>query len=263
MPKYLKIIVIFLTLTILHVGNASSELIDNYIETDNFKIFTKHRITSSGTINIYIEGDGNAWETKYKLSKDPTPKNPESLYFAKSDTNNNVVYIARPCQYLNSEDLGRCKSKYWSTARYSEEVIESINKVISFYTEKYKSTGINVIGFSGGGTIASLLPFYRNDIKSITTVSANLDHKALRFKTNTTPLYKSLNPQDFTKKYPKIPQHHIVGEKDKLIDESIIFAFSLYQPHPECIKISTVSNQGHSRWQDIWTKLSSPPLPEC
>lgn len=261
MVSFLKIMVLISTMSMLHVGHCSINMQDNYIQTPNFIIFTKYRIVDDRPINIYIEGDGNAWETKTKLSSDPTPKNPESMLLAMIDKNPNVVYIARPGQYLKEEDLKKCSSDYWSLKRYSEDVVIAINQVIDHYV-KEKHNKVHLIGFSGGGTIAALLPFYRNDILSVTTVAGNLDHKALGFITNTTLLKFSLNPQDFAYKYPKIPQHHIIGNKDHLLKENITIKFALTQPHVNCIKISIVSEQGHSNWSKLWLDLQQQ-LPDC
>lgn len=121
-----------------------------YVKTKLFNFTTYQKCVNYVThlekkyqpLVIYIEGDGHAWETRYKLSKDPTPHNPLALRLAVLDANAgsaakamnaehatnarnaskatnaaktamssqnnapsaNIVYLARPCQYTDHLD---------------------------------------------------------------------------------------------------------------------------------------------------------------
>jgi hypothetical protein len=77
-------------------------------------------------VNVYIEGDGLAWLSRYQLSVDPTPRVATGLALAVLDPAKNVVYLARPCQF-NDFDLTPCDSAYWSNKRFSQEVIDAMN----------------------------------------------------------------------------------------------------------------------------------------
>ena len=70
------------------------------IKAGDFALMTYQRFDKRlDNISIYIEGDGRAWETKYRLSEDPTPSNPVALRLAAVDPAANIAYIARPGQY--------------------------------------------------------------------------------------------------------------------------------------------------------------------
>jgi len=250
-------------LVLCHTGHCRSNYTDNYIHTSRFKIFTSAKIKDNLPLYVYIEGDGNAWDSKYKLSSDPTPRRDTVLDLAELDSHPNVLYIARPCQFLSAKDLKGCESKYWSKSRYSKEVIESISMVIDHYKKLHSTETIHLIGYSGGGTIASLLPIFRNDVLSVRTIAANLDHKTLSTTTKTSPLTNSLNPSDFINIYPKIPQHHIVGAKDELIDSDTILNFATLQQHNNCVMVSIFKNKHHNGWRKIWKNLHSEPVPKC
>ena len=91
-----------------------------YIKAGDFTLMTYQRFNRrSDSINIYIEGDGRAWETKYRLSDDPTPSNPVALRLAVADPADNIAYIARPGQYPLS-GIPECGSKYWSGFRFAD-----------------------------------------------------------------------------------------------------------------------------------------------
>ena len=53
-------------------------------------------------LTVYIEGDGYAWKTRRSLSNDPTPTDPIALRLALQDPAANLVYLARPCQYVET-----------------------------------------------------------------------------------------------------------------------------------------------------------------
>ena len=75
---------------------------------------------------------------------------------AFGDDSPNVVYLARPCQYVEGTI---CSSYYWTVARFSSEVVEAEYEAIK------KIVGDNpviLIGFSGGAQIAGLVAVSRN-----------------------------------------------------------------------------------------------------
>ena len=94
------------------------------IQTDTFKLRTYQKFNiNNSTLKIYIEGDGFAWVDRYTISTNPTPINPIALKLAVQDKSQNIVYIARPCQYIKSK---QCTNLYWSDKRFSKEVVHSV-----------------------------------------------------------------------------------------------------------------------------------------
>ncbi len=193
--------------------------------TGQFNITTYRKLgsTDDNLLAVYIEGDGYAFYRKGRQSSDPTPRSPVGLELAVRDLHPSVLYIARPCQYLPSNQLQNCDARYWSTHRYSEEAVTAINEIIDKAAPGYHRIGL--IGYSGGGTIATLLAARRNDIAWLVTVTANLDHKLWTRLHGVTPLSGSLNAADYAGKIAELPQLHLAGEKDRTVPLSVIQSY--------------------------------------
>ena len=72
------------------------------VETEFFKLVGFYKVIPTATpITVYVEGDGFAWVTRSVVSDNPTPTKPMLLRLAGIDPKSNVIYLARPCQYIN------------------------------------------------------------------------------------------------------------------------------------------------------------------
>ena len=67
--------------------------------TSYFNIYSLEKISNEGKLIIYIEGDGVSWIDRFTISSNPTPNNPTAFKLALIDENDNVIYLARPCQF--------------------------------------------------------------------------------------------------------------------------------------------------------------------
>lgn len=225
------------------------------IQAHTFTLTTFYKLKEpSETIRIYIEGDGKAWKTKNKLSKDPTPYNPLALKLAILDPSISIAYIARPGQFYKK----KCDPKYWSKNRFSPEVVSAMNEVIDQLKKKSNAKNIELIGYSGGAALAIIIAANRIDISSIRTIAGNLNSKALCQHHKVTML-QGMDPIDFAPKISHIPQRHFIGSKDKIIPYFIIESFVKEgKMSPECItKIKNVSHD--SGWQEVWKILLQQP----
>ncbi len=234
------------------------------IYTNPFNLTIYERVNKKkSTINIYIEGDGFAWVSRRQKSLDPTPKTPLALKLAANDGADNVVYIARPCQYTKWQNEGACPNKYWTSHKYSSIIISSINEAIDQIKTRYNATGFNLIGYSGGGAIAALISADRDDILSLRTVAGNLDIDAHTKIHKVTQLYGSLNPIDIAPKLATLPQRHFVGMKDKNITPAIYRSYSKAIGNTNCLNYSLVANASHNKgWAERWSALLKEPV-EC
>ncbi len=194
------------------------------INTNQFQLQSWLRIGSNptGRLDIYIEGDGLAWRNKRRLSDNPTPINPIGLKLAIAADADNVVYLARPCQFLTS---AACQPQLWSTHRYSEAVVASMNQAIQTIVDRSAATAIRLVGYSGGGVIAALVAARRDDVSRLITVASNLDHAAWTAQHKVTPLHDSLNPADYAEQLKLIPQLHFSGENDDIVSESVLLSY--------------------------------------
>lgn len=232
------------------------------LPTSHFHLLSYDKINKPRTsLKIYIEGDGSAWLSRNNLSDDPTPRNPLVLTLASKDGSDNVAYLSRPCQYGMSEKDSRCNSDYWSSKRFSEEVISSMDQAIDLLKEKAQAKSIHLIGYSGGGAVAVLLAARRNDVVSLRTIAGNLDHESVNHYHGVSNLHGSLNPIDVAYKVSSIPQEHFIGKEDKVIPSFIAHQFLQKMNHPLCAKIVEVPNASHnSGWVDAWPHYVDQPV---
>ena len=232
-----------------------------YVRTSDFTLMTYQRLERpSENIRFYIEGDGRAWETKNRLSNDPTPSNPVALKLAAVDPSNNVIYIGRPGQFV-PKGVSLCDSVYWSSRRFSPEVVEALNDVIETLKIKAGASNVDLVGFSGGGALAVLVAAKRNDITSIRTIAGNLNSKALCKHHHVSPLAGSLDPIDYASAVKHISQRHFVGSKDKVVPEFIARSFVEREGDKNYDRVTIVKGVTHTKgWQERWKELLSLSL---
>lgn len=210
-------------LTALNLSSTNKNIIQKDIQTSSFNLFSLQDVEKScENIKVFVEGDGLAWLSRSMISSNPTPINPVGLKLMLVDSSKCKIYLARPCQYVNSDI---CEEKYWSSHRFSDKIIQSYDEALSKLKKDYSNSKFDLIGFSGGGAIVTLIPIYRDDINSIITVAGNIDiDKWVKIK-KITPLDDSLNPANFSKKLENIKQHHLIGSEDNVIPKEIYFSY--------------------------------------
>ncbi len=206
--------------------------------------------------NIYIEGDG------FELSladedQSPTPINPVALHLATRDQSDNVAYIARPCQFTGMADKeAECPSKYWMDSRFSETVISAYNEALNDIRKRYDIEGFNLIGYDGGGAIATILAAQRKDVLSLRTVAGNQDTLAYTTIHGIMPLSDSLNPADFASKLASMPQTHYIGGQDRLIEPQILESYLQKVGNSNCVTYDLIQEaEHHEGWVEKWPEL--------
>jgi len=234
------------------IGN----LIHERITTDTFLLTTYHRFNHkdrSKQLVVYIEGDGMAWISRDQLSNNPTPVRPVALELASLDMGVNILYIARPCQYLWPQSMSNCSSDYWNDKRGSEKVISAINQVISIIKAREGFLSIKLIGYSGGGGIAAIITNRRDDVEKLVTIAGNLNYDLFTKIHNLTPMSGSIDPITIAKQIALTPQIHYVGEEDKIVPEQIARSFS--------DKVVVVKGVTHASWAEKWREVVSEVFP--
>ncbi len=219
---------------------------------------------ASEPANIYIEGDGLAWISRRLPSHNPTPANPVALRLAVKDAVANIVYLARPCQYSGLvKKNAPCPSSYWTSKRFSPEVVEAFHTVLDQLRLQHSIPGFNLIGFSGGANIAALLAARRSDIISLRTVAGNLDHRAHSRLHNVSRLTGSLNASDEAIRLASIPQYHFIGAEDKIVPLEILKSYTQALPNLTCLQYSIIDGASHTTgWVERWRTLIKMP-PKC
>ncbi|WP_415236971.1 alpha/beta fold hydrolase [Sneathiella sp.] len=279
-PQTATLLTTIATLTALLSGCAFTNVEDRQINANNIaasanfqpisiktKAFTfsghgKYAAQGQEPV-VYIEGDGFAWIDRYTISKNPTPINPIALKLARLDPSPTVIYLARPCQYVDLTSEINCTSKYWTSHRFAPEIIESYDQVLTQLKTDLNVTGFRLVGFSGGGAIVALLSARRNDISSFRTIAGNLDPDTLNREKRVSKLSGSLNPINYAAQTSHIPQIHFVGDRDAIIPKWVAKSYAEAAENPRCVRYQVVHNVDHTNgWELVWRTLSSHH-PEC
>ncbi len=199
---------------------CTGALVDPYsftyipVSGGDFEIATWQHVTNASTpIHIYIEGDGYAFNTHGQPTRDPTPRKHIVRKMAGDDTSPNVVYMARPCQYIHGKN---CDTSDWTDGRFSQNVLDSMHTAIKTIA---KGRPIILIGYSGGAMISGLLIKQHPElnVKKWITVAGVLNHQEWTNYFNDTPLSQSLNLNGL----PHISQIHYIAENDTVVPNSL------------------------------------------
>ncbi|MBP5344316.1 MAG: hypothetical protein J6Y85_04525 [Alphaproteobacteria bacterium] len=180
------------------------------IQTDYYKLASWQKITDTRSpIRIYLEGDGYAFNYAGQPTNNPTPRGTFLRKIAFNDPNSNVVYLARPCQYITDS---LCTQKDWTTGRFSEHIIDSILQAIQIISKKQP---VILIGYSGGALLSGLV-INKNStipIQKWITLAGVLNHTKWTQNLHLPPLTDSAD----LNKLPSVPQLHLIGDKDQVV----------------------------------------------
>jgi len=208
----------------------------------------------STTLTIYIEGDGLAWLDRTTPSSDPTPLRPVGLRLALADPAPNILYLARPCQYLGISKPGECNLRYWTSHRYAEDVVVALNDAIERRKQRIRAQDVELIGYSGGGVIAALIAGRRTDVVRIVTVAANLDLAAWTKTLGVDAMPASLDPAREIDRIKATPQYHLVGTDDESVPPSVVRSYVSRNARPSNMRvIEEVKDYDHDCcWHRDW-----------
>lgn len=244
----IKLLMILLFLTGCSTIKVPDDFAYKEIVTRDFTLASWQKVTNpTAPYKIYIEGDGYAFNVHGRATQDPTPKGTLVREIAFGDSFPNVVYLARPCQYVKSPV---CSQRHWTTARFAPEIINAE------YTAIRQIAGNNpviLVGFSGGAQIAGLVAAAKPglNIQKIITIAGNLDHLAWTRYHNLPPLNESMNLESYRKQFAKIPQIHYVGSDDEVIPPSLVRAFVGHD-----VLIVEINGANHNEgWESIYNKV--------
>ena len=133
-----KIIILFLLITsctsqnidqrIDYIKELNNTEFKKFIHQNSFAIYSLQKINNNQEVVVYIEGDGLSWIDRFTPSSDPTPTDPLAFKLALIDNSENIIYLARPCQY---EWSNNCNKDVWTVAQYSSTVLNSYKEIIN------------------------------------------------------------------------------------------------------------------------------------
>ena len=227
MIKKIRIVSVFLLCTLLMGCAHKNPLTEFQFQTltvPPYVLASWYRIEAPGEpIRIYIEGDGHSFDAYNRPTNNPTPHSTFLRDIAASDPHSNVVYLARPCQYLQTST---CSQNDWTCARFSPQIINSMEQSVLLFLKKARTTRAVLIGYSGGAQVAGLIAVrHPQKIQKLVTIAGVLDQEAWTSYHNDTPLTGSLNLKNYKEDLSTIPQVHFVGEKDRVVPVSLTKEF--------------------------------------
>ncbi|HVY07004.1 MAG TPA: alpha/beta hydrolase [Burkholderiales bacterium] len=233
------------------------------VRTRDFLLATWSRFEDPDRpVQVYIEGDGLAWRSRNRLSDDPTPQRAIGLALAAADRSPNVVYLARPCQYIDLR-ANPCDSAWWSGKRFAGEVVRGENEALDALVRKAPGQAIHLVGYSGGAAIAVMIAAHRHDVASLRTVAGNLDSEAVNRFHGVSPMPDSLNPVDYAAAVAHVPQIHFTGIDDEVVPPAVASNFAAVAGTTNCIAVEAVPGAGHeSGWVERWPSLFRQ-VPRC
>ena len=207
-------------------------------------VYDKSPSQSADQLHVYIGSDGTPWNGS-RPSVDPTPRHPLGLKLMSVDPVRSV-YIGRPC-YHQRDTENSCDPRLWTSARYSDDIVDSMAAVIDEYRHQIGNPPVTLFGYSGGGTIAVLLATRLAYVSGVVTVGANLDTDAWTRHFSYLPLVDSINPSDLPALPALIRQLHLHGGRDAVVPafrQSNDFVTSTRRPRFSYIQSSTMSAAG-------------------
>lgn len=194
------------------------------LQLRTFRLLIMKRVAPArpdAVLNVYIEGDGAAWPSPFHPPRDPTPLEPMALAMAAADPSPAVAYLGRPCQYLNAAELAECSPAYWTDSRFAPEVVNAYMAFIDRLKLATDSSRVRLIGYSGGGVLATLLAARRNDVDRLVTVAAPIAVAEWTAWHKSTPLIGSMDPV-MAVKTPIADAVHFVGGRDDVVPPRLV-----------------------------------------
>ncbi len=219
--------------------------------------YVPDRSANDRSLTVFVEGDGLAWIGDAGPSSDPTPRDPVALRMALAHPDGNAAYLARPCQYVGARATG-CPSGYWTTGRFSPEVIDATGRAIDALEERFGSDRLTLVGYSGGGAVAALVAARRVDVERLVTIAGNVDPAAWARLHHIPALGGSLNPADEVAALRAIRQWHFIGARDTNVPPELALGFARLFPENERPVVEAETGFDHRCcWANAWPRLWS------
>lgn len=197
---------------------------------------------------VFLEGDGHPWIDGQHIAKDPTPTQPVSLTLWQQ-TQEAALFLGRPCYYTLTDP--ECHYRYWTSHRYSPEVVLSLHGVIERELKLTGAENVTLIGHSGGGVLATLLACKLSVNTILVTMGANLDTDAWAAHHGWTTLSGSLNPISGQTTCHHVHPIHFQGLEDSVVPPDTAAAyFAKVQQVP--IRLPSVD---HHNWLEFWPNI--------
>jgi pimeloyl-ACP methyl ester carboxylesterase len=215
----------------------------------------QHAIYSSSVprpaslLHVYLEGDASPRMAHRYSPADPTPHRPRMLELMALDPAPSVL-LGRPCQH--GLDPG-CDPELWTVGRYGERVVASLAAALQRERERLGASGVVLVGYSGGGTLALLIAERVAETRALVTLAGNLDLVRWSEHHAYTPLSRSLDPATRPPLHRGIVQIHLLAGHDERVPPALTEASIARQPGATT---RTYSEFDHGCcWESVWPAI--------
>lgn len=241
MKKLFCLMVSFMLSACSFIRPAPSGFQEVQIETENYltlNVWEKDTIKKGQILRLYIEGDGN-----------PNPGDKIALYYAEQDPYDNVIYIARPCQWSNDK-ICKKNPKLYQEQRFHPEILREMEELISYLIRKYQAKGIELIGYDGGGLVAMEIATHIQT-KRVITIAGILDLNAYVHYNDVAEMPDAFNPADKLGVLSDIEQIHYVGTLDEITPARVAERFVAKMNNPKSAVVKRVKGVNHTNWKGV------------
>ncbi len=211
-------------------------------------------LAGASHVDVYLEGDGRAWQSRRRVSRDPTPRHPLAQALALRDPAPAVLYLGRPCQYASAAELADCEPRYWTAERYGEAVVAALDGVLETLLSSADGAmpTLGLTGYSGGAAIAVLLAARRDDVAWVVSVAGNLDPAAWTAHHGVSAL-SGLDPVALAPRLADTPQAVLLGRDDRIVAPSLV---ARYLAVADAAAVEIIDDFDHRCcWVDAWPRL--------
>lgn len=205
------------------------------------------------TLHVYIGGDGSPARAARYRPADPTPRTEPMLRLMALDDRPSV-FLGRPCYH----ETGPCDPLHWTQGRYGEPVVASMLRALANLSrERRLDPNLQwvLIGFSGGGTLATLMAERLPGTRAVVTIAGNLDIDAWATHHGYRALGSSLNPVERPALSPDIVQIHLRGGRDTNVPGAFADEFIARQSNAREIMQPDFDHE--CCWEEIWADTLS------
>jgi pimeloyl-ACP methyl ester carboxylesterase len=232
------------------------------LPTKPFTITTYSRITSlNEPINVYLDGDFLGWAPTTDPGAPAPPEQALGLRLAALDPSPNVLYIAHPCQLTNNDEA--CDPAVLAQGRYASLVMVDINRAIDHFALPFLHPSLNLVGASGGASLAILLAARRHDVASLRTVAGNIDPLGAARAHAADSNDDLIDPLPIAPRIALLPQQHLVGTQDTATPPFLTNNFIKALGPTSCASIVEFTEATHTTgWEEIWRSRATI-LPMC
>ena len=168
------------------------------------------------TLTVFIEGDGAAHTPRGLPSRDPTPRDPVSLKIAQAwPRPGPKAWLGRLCQYVRERDPA-CAPEDWTLNRFSPPAVAATNAALDQLKVRAGASRLVLVGWSGGGTVATLAASKRSDVAMLITIAAPLDVGAWTKAIGVSRLPEDGDPISIVWEH-EVNQLHLYGGRDRTV----------------------------------------------